>query len=84
MNLRKNLLLFILIFATANVFAQDGEKEDGFKIGGAMRFNLLSTNYESGASNLNPQFTWDTWRLNVDGSMGGIDLSFEYIFVAKL
>ncbi|WP_319590307.1 hypothetical protein [uncultured Draconibacterium sp.] len=80
MNLRKNLLLFILIFASSIVFAQDEENEDGFKIGGAMRFNLLSTNYESGASNLNPQFTWDTWRLNVDGSMGDIDLSFEYRF----
>ncbi|QIA08244.1 hypothetical protein [Draconibacterium halophilum] len=80
MNLRKNLLLFILIFASSVVLAQDDEKEDGFKIGGAMRFNLLSTNYESGASNLNPQFTWDTWRLNVDGSMGDIDLSFEYRF----
>lgn len=80
MNLKKNLLLFILILASTIVFAQDEEKEDGFKFGGAMRFNLLSTNYESGASNLNPQFTWDTWRLNVDGSMGGIDLSFEYRF----
>ncbi len=80
MNLRKNLLLFILFFTSTIVFAQDEEKKDGFKIGGAMRFNLLSTNYESGASNLNPKFTWDTWRLNVDGSMGGIDLSFEYRF----
>lgn len=79
MNLKKDLLLFILIFISSAVFSQEEEK-DGFKIGGAVRFNLLSTNYESGTSTLNPQFTWDTWRLNVDGSMGDIDLSFEYRF----
>jgi hypothetical protein len=80
MILKRNLLFIFLLLANSFAFAQDEEKEDGFTFGGAMRYNIISTNYESGASNLNPEFTWDTWRLNVDGSMSGIDLSFEYRF----
>jgi len=75
---KKNLLLILLFLSTITVLAQ--EKENSFKIGGAMRYNIMSTNYESGANSMNPKFTWDTWRLNVDGSMSGIDLSFEYRF----
>ena len=41
MSLRKNLLLFILFFASSIVFAQDDEKENSFKIGGAVRYNGL-------------------------------------------
>ncbi|HYW96104.1 MAG TPA: hypothetical protein VE870_10985 [Bacteroidales bacterium] len=62
------------------VSAQDKDEKGHFKFGGAVRYNILATNYESGPGKLNPQFTWDTWRLNVDGSMKGIDLSFEYRF----
>jgi len=80
MVLKQKFLVILLLFSSCLVFGQEEEKEDGFEFGGAMRFNLLSTNYESGPGNLNPQFTWDTWRLNVDGSMSGIDLSFEYRF----
>ncbi|HKJ78671.1 MAG TPA: hypothetical protein VKA10_04005, partial [Prolixibacteraceae bacterium] len=80
MFLKQTLLIVALLFSSCVVFGQEEEKEDGFEFGGAMRFNLLSTNYESGSNSLNPQFTWDTWRLNVDGSMSGIDLSFEYRF----
>lgn len=53
-------------------------EEEGFTIGGALRYNIYSKSWEN-----NPdatQFTWDTWRLNVDGTKGGIDLSFEYRF----
>ncbi|HYW95130.1 MAG TPA: hypothetical protein VE870_06060, partial [Bacteroidales bacterium] len=70
------MLLFSLQISAQD---DDGEKRN-FKFGGAVRYNILSTNYESGPGKLNPQFTWDTWRLNVDGSMKGIDLSFEYRF----
>lgn len=77
----KRKFLFIIIFGLSGIltFAQEGN-EDGFTFGGAMRYNILSTNYESGTTPLDPKFTWDTWRLNVDGSMAGIDLSFEYRF----
>ncbi len=81
MSLKKCLpLLALILLSNLIVIAQEEKKEDGFKIGGAVRYNIISTNYESGASKLNPQFTWDTWRLNVDGTMKGIDLSFEYRF----
>ena len=80
MIMKRKLLFIALLFIGITAFAQEEENEDGFTFGGAMRYNIISTNYESGASNLNPQFTWDTWRLNVDGSMAGIDLSFEYRF----
>ncbi len=75
---QRNLLFILLFLLGTSAFGQ--EKEDGFTFGGAMRYNILSTSYESGPSSLNPRFTWDTWRLNVDGSMKGIDLSFEYRF----
>jgi hypothetical protein len=54
------------------------QKEDGFKFGGAVRYNIISASYNE--TGTNPEFTWDTWRLNVDGSMSGVDLSFEYRF----
>ena len=80
MSLKRAIFIFTLLVFTLSTFAQTGNKEDGFKIGGAVRYNILSTNYESGGNKLNPQMTWDTWRLNVDGSLSGIDLSFEYRF----
>lgn len=78
--MNRNLLFIAFLFIGLSAFGQEEEKKDGFKFGGALRYNLLSKFYESSNSGLNPEFTWDTWRLNVDGSMGGIDLSFEYRF----
>ncbi len=79
----KKLFTSVLIAVTALFFAvpttQAQEDEDeGFTIGGAVRYNFISTSYNNTKSN--PALTWDTWRLNVDGSMGGIDMSFEYRF----
>jgi len=55
--------------------------KDGFDIGGAVRYNFIVQDYEDGdISPTDIQYTWDTWRINVDGSAGGIDLSFEYRF----
>jgi len=77
----KNLNIFILALITGltamttNLKAQD---DDGFTFGGAMRYNIISTSYNE--TKTNPEFTWDTWRLNVDGSVSGVDLSFEYRF----
>ncbi|MDZ7775180.1 MAG: hypothetical protein U5L09_05960 [Bacteroidales bacterium] len=77
----KNLNILILALLTGffgmtnDLKAQD---EDGFTFGGAMRYNIISTSYNETATN--PAFTWDTWRLNVDGSVSGVDLSFEYRF----
>ncbi|SHF23789.1 hypothetical protein SAMN05444274_104134 [Mariniphaga anaerophila] len=80
MVLKRNFLIIFLLLFSFSTIAQTEEKKDGFKIGGAVRYNVLSTNYENSVGKLSPQITWDTWRLNVDGSMSGIDLSFEYRF----
>ncbi|MGM0648119.1 MAG: hypothetical protein ACQESZ_07005 [Bacteroidota bacterium] len=71
-------VLFLSSLTNGNLFAQDDE--DGFTVGGAVRYNFIATDYESSANATNPSFTWDTWRLNVDGSKAGVDLSFEYRF----
>ncbi len=78
--MRQKGLLFTTFLLFTFIFAQSEDNKDGIKFGGAVRYNTLWTNYESGANNLNPQMTWDTWRLNMDGSLSGIDLSFEYRF----
>ncbi|MFP4521835.1 MAG: hypothetical protein ACLFQK_06785 [Fibrobacterota bacterium] len=70
------LLTTITLFSSTLLFAG----EDGFTIGGAMRYNIIATNYESDNKPDNTKFTFDTWRLNVDGEKDGIGLSFEYRF----
>ena len=77
MFLKRIFLVLTLSIFSFSLFSQSNNKQDGIKIGGAVRYNLLSTNYEGGGSKQNPQMTWDTWRLNVDGSLSGVDLSFE-------
>ncbi|MCF8333984.1 MAG: hypothetical protein K9I47_07540 [Bacteroidales bacterium] len=77
----KKVNIYVLVLLTAmlglngSLIAQD---DDGFTFGGAMRYNIISESYNE--TQTNPAFTWDTWRLNVDGSMSGVDLSFEYRF----
>ncbi len=69
--------LALMLPASSGLFAQD---DDGFTFGGAMRYNIMSTNYESDPTTTNTSATWDTWRLNVSGSTAGVFLSFEYRF----
>src|SRR6056297_3191243 len=72
------IVLLGLFIIPNQSLAQDDE--EGFTFGGAVRYNFVSENYESDPTATSTYFTWDTWRLNVDGSMSGIDLSFEYRF----
>ncbi len=78
--IKQKFLIAALLFFPFLTIAQQSEKKDGIKFGGALRYNILSTNYESSSDKTDPQFTWDTWRLNMDGSLSGIDFSFEYRF----
>ena len=80
LKLKQKFFVLTLLFFPFLTTAQESEKKDGIKFGGAVRYNILSTNYESSTDKSDPQFTWDTWRLNLDGSISGIDLSFEYRF----
>lgn len=77
---KQKIFILALLFFPFLTTAEESEKKDGIKFGGALRYNIISTNYESSTDKTDPQFTWDTWRLNMDGSIGGIDLSFEYRF----
>src|SRR6056297_1222273 len=75
-----SFLFSLLLILPATSFAQEEEDEDGFTFGGAVRYNVISESYESDPTTLNTYATWDTWRLNVDGSVADVDLSFEYRF----
>ena len=56
-------------------------QEPSLHVGGAVRYNLLLANYESGIDATSGSFTFDTWRLNVlYDNPGGIGLNFEYRF----
>lgn len=79
-NLRQLFFATLLISIVLPATAQEEEDEDGFTFGGAVRYNIMSTQYESDPTTLNTSATWDTWRLNIDGSAAGVDLSFEYRF----
>lgn len=57
--------------------AQEAQ-EDYVKFGGAVRYNIHDKSWNDDKTD--PQFTWDTWRLNVDARTAGVDLSFEYRF----
>lgn len=78
----KNLSLVVstfLLFCSTFAFAQ--EDESSLSVGGAVRYNVLLTDYEDGTiNNEDAQFTWDTWRLNVNAEKNGIKLNFEYRF----
>ncbi|WP_186753575.1 porin [Echinicola salinicaeni] len=54
------------------------------KIGGALRLNTIYSFYEGqtfplGTDSRN-EWTWDTWRINVDSYSDGLQFSFEYRF----
>ncbi len=73
--LRQAAVFTLFLFIT---FQGQAQQENNFKVGGAVRFNIFAKSWVDGKTQ--PEFTWDTWRLNVDGSQGGIDFSFEYRF----
>lgn len=61
--------------------ADDSEEEPSLHIGGAVRYNMILTSYESEIDANSSQFTFDTWRINVlYDNPGGIGLNFEYRF----
>ncbi len=79
-----HVALFLGLLCSFLVFLPGGglnaQEEDSLEIGGAVRYNLFFTDYESPADPNDLQFTWDTWRLNVQARSRGVGLRFEYRF----
>lgn len=76
-------ITFITFFSSlgALLFAQSESDESSLHVGGAVRYNMLLTSYESDITANSSQFTWDTWRINVlYDNPDGIGLNFEYRF----
>lgn len=87
MDIRRTLfftvpVVFLLVIGVLSIDMESvAAEESGFTIGGALRYNFVMENYDGAAdSPLNTYFTFDTWRINVDGNAAGVDLSFEYRF----
>lgn len=78
------LSAFFLILLSGIDFtamAQSEDDEPTLHVGGAVRYNMLLTSYESDIDANSSQFTWDTWRINaVYDNPNGIGLNFEYRF----
>ncbi|WP_297336737.1 hypothetical protein [Algoriphagus sp.] len=69
----------------ANFAAQESKMDTTWlKIGGALRLNTIYTHFEGQTfplgTELRNDWTWDTWRINVDSYSDGLQLSFEYRF----
>ena len=78
LKLKQKFFIFALLFFPFLTTAQESEQKDGIKFGGALRFNMLKKNFEGSSDKA--EVAWDTWRLNMDGSLSDIDFSFEYRF----
>lgn len=58
----------------------DDESDNYLNIGGALRYNLYLENYGGAIEEGDSQFTFDMWRINVEGQSAGININFEYRF----
>ncbi len=81
---KKHILLIIICFCLiVNVSANETTADtttQGFHIGGALRYNIVTELYGGDYETPDTYITSDTWWLSVNGSKKGIDLSFEYRF----
>jgi len=60
--------------------AQESGEDDFLTVGGALRFNLFYTDYGTSSDPNDAQFTFDTWRINVQAERKGVGINFEYRF----
>ena len=74
-------VVFTLFTGLLFIAEAQSDDESSLHVGGALRYNMLLTSYESDIDAQSSQFTWDTWRINVQyDNPGGIGLNFEYRF----
>jgi len=81
----KKVVFSALFFSVASfgftLHAQESEESDDFlDIGGALRLNYFHTDYGGDKNPNDTQFTFDTWRINVQGEKDGVGINFEYRF----
>ncbi len=58
--------------------AEDESAVDGIKVGGAVRFQYSNEQYRAGNRKRGGDLDFDIFRLNLDGSIGGVNLSAEW------
>lgn len=76
-------LIFIFIispFSIEYVIAQYNDDDDYLHLGGALRYNFYLEDYGGEYNPNDVQFTFDTWRINVDARHSGVGINFEYRF----
>jgi len=74
-------VIFTLFTGLLFIAEAQSDDESSLHVGGALRYNMLLTSYESDIDAQSSQFTMDTWRINVlYDNPGGIGLNFEYRF----
>lgn len=76
----KKIIYSLFILTSLVCKAEEPEKKDYLRIGGAVRFNTVMENYEKKDKNLDTYFKLDTWFLSADAHSSGLDLSFQYRF----
>ena len=80
-NISVSLALFIsCIIIHPLAYSDEPKSEDFLHLGGALRFNLVSQQYELPTSATSTYATFDTWRINVRARHSDISLNFEYRF----
>ncbi len=80
LRVRKLVAFIVLATFSLTVYASREEVKDSIKIGGALRFNAATQNYESSNNEQDTYFKLDTWFLGVDGTIKGFDISLQYRF----
>ncbi len=78
--LRIIVSVLIIFSVIRSSHAGEKAKKDYLRIGGAVRYNLYLQDYESPITMDDAQFTWDTWRIDVNARQKGLLFSFEYRF----
>lgn len=56
----------------------NGDSSNYLTIGGALRYNFYLEDYGGSIGESDSQFTFDMWRINVEGRAEGININFEY------
>ncbi|ASB50516.1 hypothetical protein [Alkalitalea saponilacus] len=74
------LLVLLSLLSVISLADNPDSTDDYLDIGGAVRFNIISQNYEGQKIAESTSATLDTWRLNIAARYSDLVLDFEYRF----